>query len=150
MNYFPNRDDAYRMMPGPAGQPALRGMAPDLSDIGGREPPSAAIFGAISWFMRRQPSARARHTRARRRSPRLSWRGRSGRQLARSPIAPAGCTLLDRMRRALYERTAQRCRGASAASRRISRDKWGEDLRGRKRNSTSSLRVNERQAAFTS
>ena len=48
MNYFPNRDDAYRMMPGPAGQPALRGMAPDLSDIGGREPPSAAIFGTIS------------------------------------------------------------------------------------------------------
>jgi hypothetical protein len=48
MNYFPNRDDAYRMMPGPAGQPALRGMMPDLSDIGRREPPSAAIFGAIS------------------------------------------------------------------------------------------------------
>src|SRR5260370_1296570 len=37
MNYFPNRDDAYRMMPGPAGQPALRGMVPDLPDIGWRE-----------------------------------------------------------------------------------------------------------------
>src|SRR5882762_219283 len=48
MNYFPNRDDAYRMMPGPAGQPALRGMVPDLPDIGWREPPSAAVFGGIS------------------------------------------------------------------------------------------------------
>src|SRR6267142_1263764 len=48
MNYFPNRDGAYRMMPGPAGQPALRGMVPDLPDIGWREPPSAAAFGGIS------------------------------------------------------------------------------------------------------
>src|SRR5690242_3214770 len=47
MNYFPNRDGAYRMMPGPAGQPALRGMVPDLPDIGWREPPSAVIFGGI-------------------------------------------------------------------------------------------------------
>ncbi len=36
------------MMPGPAGQPALRGMVPDLPDIGWREPPSAAAFGGIS------------------------------------------------------------------------------------------------------
>ena len=49
MNYFPNRDDAYRMMPGPAGQPALRGMVPDLPDIGWREPPSPAVFGGISF-----------------------------------------------------------------------------------------------------
>jgi hypothetical protein len=48
MNYFPNRDGAYRMMPGPAGQPALRSMVPDLADIGWREPPSAAVFGGIS------------------------------------------------------------------------------------------------------
>ena len=48
MDYFPNRGDAYRMMPGPAGQPALRGMVPDLPDIGWREPPSAAVFGGIS------------------------------------------------------------------------------------------------------
>src|ERR1700738_2210835 len=48
MNYFPNRDDAYRMMLGPAGQPALRGMVPDLPDIGWREPPSPAVFGGIS------------------------------------------------------------------------------------------------------
>jgi hypothetical protein len=48
MNYLPNRGDAYRMMPGPAGQPALRGMVPDLPDIGWREPPSAAVFGGIS------------------------------------------------------------------------------------------------------
>jgi len=43
MNYFPNRDGAYRIMPGPAGQPALRGMVSDLPDIGWREPPSAAV-----------------------------------------------------------------------------------------------------------
>src|SRR6202035_2732867 len=49
MNYFPNRDDAYRMMPGPAGQPALRGMVPDLPDIGWREPPSPAVFCGISF-----------------------------------------------------------------------------------------------------
>jgi len=49
MNYFPNRDDAYRMMPDPAGQPALRGMVPDLPDIGWREPPSPAVFGGISF-----------------------------------------------------------------------------------------------------
>src|SRR5260370_32246366 len=48
MNYFLNRDGAHRMMPGPTGQPALRGMVPDLLDIGGREPPSAAVFGGIS------------------------------------------------------------------------------------------------------
>src|SRR5580700_7084012 len=48
MNYFPNRDGACRMMPGPAGQPALRGMVPDLPDIGWREPPSPAVFGGIS------------------------------------------------------------------------------------------------------
>jgi hypothetical protein len=48
MNYFPNRDDAYRMMPSPAGQPALRGMVPDLPDTGWREPPSAAVFDGIS------------------------------------------------------------------------------------------------------
>jgi hypothetical protein len=33
MNYFPNRDGAYRMMPGLAGQPALRGMVPDLGSM---------------------------------------------------------------------------------------------------------------------
>ena len=49
MNYFPNRNDAYRMMPGPAGQPALRGMVPDLPDIGWREPPSPPVFGGISF-----------------------------------------------------------------------------------------------------
>jgi hypothetical protein len=48
MNYLPNLGDAYRMMPGPAGEPALRGMVPDLPDIGWREPPSAAVFGGIS------------------------------------------------------------------------------------------------------
>ena len=48
MNYFPNRDGAYRIMPGPACQPALRDMVPDLPDIGWREPPSAAVFGGIS------------------------------------------------------------------------------------------------------
>jgi hypothetical protein len=48
MNYFPNRDDAYRMMPRPIGQPVLRGIVPDLPDIGWREPPSAAVFGGIS------------------------------------------------------------------------------------------------------
>jgi len=48
MNYFLNRDGAHRMMPGPTGQPALRGMVPDLLDIGWREPPSAAVFGGIS------------------------------------------------------------------------------------------------------
>jgi hypothetical protein len=48
MNYLPNRDGAHRMMPGPA-QPALRGIVvPDLSDVGWREPPFAAVFGAIS------------------------------------------------------------------------------------------------------
>jgi hypothetical protein len=57
-----------------------------------------SLAGSLS-FMRRRPSARARHTRARRRSR----RGRPGRQLARSPIASAGRTLLDRMQRALYE-----------------------------------------------
>src|ERR1700719_58676 len=48
MNYFPNRDDAYRIMPRPIGQPVLRGIVPDLPDIGWREPPSAAGFGGIS------------------------------------------------------------------------------------------------------
>ena len=48
MNYFPNRDDAYRIMPRPIGQPVLRGIVPDLPDIGWREPPSAAVFGGIS------------------------------------------------------------------------------------------------------
>jgi len=48
MNYFPNRDGAYRIMPSPAGQPASRDMVPDLPDIGWREPPSAAVFGVIS------------------------------------------------------------------------------------------------------
>jgi hypothetical protein len=132
MNYFPNRDDAYRMMPGPAGQPALRGMVPDLSDIGRREPPSAAIFGTISLvheaaaisasaaYLSPSPIAAAIMARA----VRVAARAITDR--------PAGRTLLDRMRRALYGRTAQRCRGASAASRRISRDKWGEDLCGRK------------------
>ena len=48
MNYFPNRDDAYRIMPCPVGQPVLRGIVPDLPDIGWREPPSAAVFGGIS------------------------------------------------------------------------------------------------------
>ena len=36
------------MMPGPAGQPALRGIVPDLPDVGWREPPFAGVFGAIS------------------------------------------------------------------------------------------------------
>ena len=48
MNYFPNRDDTYRIMPCPVGQPVLRGIVPDLPDIGWREPPSAAVFGGIS------------------------------------------------------------------------------------------------------
>ena len=48
MNYFPNRDDAYRIMPRPIGQPVLRGIVPDLPDIGWREAPSAAVFGGIS------------------------------------------------------------------------------------------------------
>ena len=48
MNYFPNRDDAYRITPRPIGQPVLRGIVPDLPDIGCREPPSAAVFGGIS------------------------------------------------------------------------------------------------------
>jgi len=48
MNYFPNRDDAYRIMLRPIGQPVLRGIVPDLPDIGWREPPSAAVFGGIS------------------------------------------------------------------------------------------------------
>jgi hypothetical protein len=48
MNYFPNRDDAYRIMPRTIGQPVLRGIVPDLPDIGWREPPSAAVFGGIS------------------------------------------------------------------------------------------------------
>jgi hypothetical protein len=32
----------------PAGQPALRGMVPDLPDIGWREPPFAVVSGGIS------------------------------------------------------------------------------------------------------
>src|SRR5712671_4270481 len=48
MNYFPNCNGAYRIMPSPASQPALRGMVPDLPDIGWREPPSAAVFAGIS------------------------------------------------------------------------------------------------------
>ena len=79
MNYFPNRDDAYRMMPGPAGQPALRGMVPDLPDIGWREPPSPAVFGGISFV----------HEAA---------------AISASAAYPnAGRALLDRMQRALYE-----------------------------------------------
>jgi hypothetical protein len=48
MNYLPNYDGGHRMMPGPVGQPALRGIVPDLPDVGWREPPFAAVFGAIS------------------------------------------------------------------------------------------------------
>src|ERR1700730_13263685 len=48
MNYFPNCDGAYRIMPCPAGQPALWGMVPDLPDIGWREPSSPAVFAGIS------------------------------------------------------------------------------------------------------
>src|SRR5947209_7515252 len=53
MNYFPNRHDALRMMPGPASQPALPGMVPDLPDIGWREPPCAE-----SGFLNSVPNGR--------------------------------------------------------------------------------------------
>jgi hypothetical protein len=66
-------------MAGPAGQPALRGMVPDLPDIGWREPPSAAVFGGISLV----------HEAA---------------AISASAAYPnAGRALLDRMQRALYE-----------------------------------------------
>ena len=104
MNYLPNRGDAYRMMPGPAGQPALRGMVPDLPDIGWREPPSPAVFGGISLVHEAAAiSASAAYP-----SPAPIAAGdhrerRPGRQLARSPTASDGRALLDRMQRSLYE-----------------------------------------------
>jgi hypothetical protein len=103
MNDFPNRNDAYRMMPGPAGQPALRGMVPDLPDTSWREPPSAAVFGGISFVHK----ATAIGASAAYPSPAPTGRdhgegghGGSSRD-HRSP--QDGRTLLDRMQRALYE-----------------------------------------------
>ena len=93
------------MMPGPAGQPALRGMVPNpnLPDIGQREPPSAAVFGEISLVH----EAAAIGASAAYPSPTpiaaAITRGRPGRQLAQSQIASAGRALLDRMQRALCE-----------------------------------------------
>jgi hypothetical protein len=85
------------MMPGPVGQPALRGIVPDLPDVGWREPPFAAVFGAISLVHEAAAiSASVAYP-----SPapmrRRSSRARSGRQLARSPIASDERTLLDRI-----------------------------------------------------
>src|ERR1700732_4934747 len=103
MNYFPNRDDAYRMIPGPAGQPALRGMVPDLPDIGWREPPSPAVFAGISLVHEAAAiSASAAYPNPAPIAAAITARA-ARRQLARSPIASAGRALLDRMQRSLYE-----------------------------------------------
>jgi len=112
MNYFPNRDGAYRMMPGPAGQPALRGMVPDLPDIGWREPPSAAVFSGISLVHEAAAiSASAAYPSPAAITPRAA--------------SAAARAITDRLRRAYSARSdaarplrgaAQRCLGASAAS----------------------------------
>src|SRR4029077_12453428 len=114
MNDFPNRDDAYRMMPGPAGQPALRGMVPDLPDIGWREPPSAAVFGGTSPVHEATAiSASATYPSP---APIAAITARAVRAAARAST--------DRLRRAYSARSdaarplrgaAQRCLGASAA-----------------------------------
>ena len=121
MNYFPNRDGAYRMMPGPAGQPALRGMVPDLPDIGWREPPSAAAFGGISLVH----EAAAKSASAAYPSPApiaaaIMPRVARAAALARSPIASDGRTLLDWMQRALYDKQHNDVWAQVQPSRRIS------------------------------
>src|ERR1700724_58182 len=110
MNYFPNRDDAYRIMPRPIGQPVLRGIVPDLPDIGWREPPSPAVFGGISLVHEAAAiSASAAYP-----SPAPI--------AARAPRAAARA-ITDRLRRACSARSdaalplrgaAQRCLGPSA------------------------------------
>jgi hypothetical protein len=98
MNYFPNRGDAYRMMPGPAGQPALRGMVPDLPDIGWREPPSAAVFGGISLVHEAAAiSASAAYPSA------AAITARAARAATRAITDRLRRALLDRMQRSLYE-----------------------------------------------
>jgi len=116
MNYLPNRGDAYRMMPGPAGQPALRGMVPDLPDIGWREPPSAAAFGGISLVHEAAAiSASAAYPSPAPIAAAITPRAASA----------AARAITDRLRRAYSARSdaarplrgaAQRCLGASAAS----------------------------------
>src|ERR1700674_5865799 len=100
------------MIPGPAGQPALRGVVPDLPDIGWREPPSAAVFGGISFVHEAAAiSANAAYP-----SP-AAITARAARAAARA--------ITDRLQRADSARSdaarplrdaAQRCLGASAAS----------------------------------
>ena len=100
MNYFPNRNDAYRMMPGPAGQPALRGMAPDLPDIGWRKPPSPAVFGGISFVHEAAAiSASAAYPSA---APITARAARAAARAITDRLRRASA-LLDRMQRSLYE-----------------------------------------------
>jgi hypothetical protein len=138
------------MMPGPAGQPALRGMVPDLSDIGWREPPSPAVFGGISLVHEAAATcASAAYPSA---APIAAITARATRAAARA--------ITDRLRRACSARSdaalplrgaAQRCLGPKCKpARRINCDSRASIIRGRKRNCTSSLRINERQAALTS
>src|ERR1700730_5852731 len=92
MNYFPNCDGAYRIMPCPAGQPALWGMVPDLPDIGWREPSSPAVFAGISLVHEAAAISAS-----------VAYPSPAPIAAAITAIASDGRTLLDRMHRALCE-----------------------------------------------
>jgi hypothetical protein len=98
-------------------------MVPDLPDIGWREPSSPAVFAGISLvheaaaisasvaYPSPAPIAAAITAMA------------PGRQLARSPIASDGRTLLDRMQRALCEAQHNDVLAQMQPARRITCDR---------------------------
>ena len=151
MNYFPNRDDAYRIMPRPIGQPVLRGIVPDLPDIGWREPPSPAVFGGISLVHEAAAiSASAAYPSPAPIAAAITARGGQGGSSRdhRSPppgvLCSIGCSAPSTRRSTTM--SGPKCKPAG----RINCDSRARIILGRKRNCTSSLRINERQAALTS
>src|SRR5712671_2871935 len=121
-------------------------MAPDLPDIGWREPPSAAVFSGISLVHEAAAiSASAAYPSPAAITPRAA--------------SAAARAITDRLRRAYSARSdaarplrgaAQRCLGASAASPVHKLREVGQgSFAGVKGIPLSSLRINERQVALT-
>ena len=124
----------------------MRGMVPDLPDIGWREPPSAAVFGGISLVHEAAAiSASAAYPSPAPIAAAITPRAASA----------AARAITDRLRRAYSARSdaarpLQRCLGASAASPVHKLREVGQgSFAGVKGIPLSSLRINERQAALT-
>ena len=139
------------MIPGPAGQPALRGMVPDLPDIGWREPPSPAVFGGISLVHEAAAiSASAAYPSPAPIAAAITARGgQGGSSRDHRPPPPGvlcsiGCSAPSTRRSTTM--SGPKCKPA----RRMNCDSRARIILGRKRNCTSSFRINERQAALTS